>query len=173
MARDMAGGAVQVFSGGLWFLGFMGLTRRVGHSYPKAAAWIAFVAALGATGTVAYGIDSIHRVASGVRAQELGPTGMVATMVPGTMFPLALMCFGVALLRSGTTPRWSAALLILGGVLFPISRIAAITPLALGVDVVLLLAAGPIGWAMLTADGARVGGVRGPTQAGSVTEHAL
>ena len=65
--------------------------------------------------------------------------------------------------RTKAAPAWAAALLVIGGALFPLSRIPDISGLALVGDVLLVVALGAIGLGMVrnicdvrTARGTRV-----------------
>ncbi len=73
----------------------------------------------------------------------------VGLLLPGVIFPLALIGFGVALFRAGIGPRPSGPLLVLGAVLFPLARINAIDLLAVAGDLVLVAALVPLGLAAL------------------------
>ena len=56
------------------------------------------------------------------------------------MFPLIFVGFGTALLLTKTVPAPVALALVVGGVMFPLSRIPSITGLAVACDLMLLVA---------------------------------
>src|SRR5688572_25661413 len=81
--NDRTGGAVQVYAMAVWFLVVIGLTRLLEVPFPRAAATLTVVGALGVAGGVAYGVDSIQVAATGVSAEELGAAGALALYLPG------------------------------------------------------------------------------------------
>jgi hypothetical protein len=68
----------------------------------------------------------------------------------GLLAPVTFVATGILLWRTRAVPTWSAAMLVLGGILFVSSRPARVAPLAIACDLALVLALAPIGWAMLS-----------------------
>ena len=147
--NDRAGGIIQVYALAAWILVVIGLTQILEVPFPRAAAVLTLIGALGVTGGIAYGIDSIHLAATGVSAEDLGAAGPLALQIPGLLFPLAHIGVGVGLLRAKVQPRWSGIALIVAAILFPASRIPAIAALAIAADALFILALAPLGWAIL------------------------
>jgi hypothetical protein len=73
----------------------------------------------------------------------------LSTLVPGIFFPIGLLILAVALYRARAVPMWSAALLGLGAVLFPVGHAVGLAPALVGGDLVLLAALAPIGASLL------------------------
>jgi hypothetical protein len=69
----------------------------------------------------------------------------------GLLLPLSLILTGIVLSRTPLVPRWSARLLVAGGLLFAASRPEKVDVLALIADATLIAALVPIGWTMLTS----------------------
>ncbi|GAA2656114.1 hypothetical protein [Paractinoplanes durhamensis] len=105
------------------------------------AAALLIVGALGAAGNVAYGFNTIH--------VSLGDTDLVdatgaATLIKplGLFFPLTLLLAAVILRRS--QPLWTAALLGVAALAWPVAHIANIGWLAVAVNVALVVALGAV-----------------------------
>jgi hypothetical protein len=71
---------------------------------------------------------------------------------PGLLFPLTLIIIGYLLWRNRLVPPLFALLLCLGAIAFPASRIPRIEVIAHLADVLLLVAAGGIGWLFLQGE---------------------
>lgn len=71
-----------------------------------------------------------------------------ALLIPGIMFPLALVLFGIALWRSQAVARWCGVQLVIAGFLFPL-RFAHEIERGLIADCVLLIPALWIGWKLI------------------------
>ncbi len=69
------------------------------------------------------------------------------------MGPIAWVGLGVAPRQLGVRSRWSGWALIAGGIVFPVSRIGDIAPLAIVDDLTLLVARAPICWALMRGRG--------------------
>ncbi len=152
MGADPVGGSVQVYAFVATSLAIVGLTRLLEAPLPRVSAVLTILGMLGVAGGVAFGIDSIVYADDPVAAlseQESAAAGL-ALFLPGITYPLALIGIGLSLAMTGVTARWSALTLALGGLLFPMSRIPGIEPLAVIADVVLLVGLAPIGWSVLT-----------------------
>ena len=93
----------------------------------------------GAIGNAAYGLEAIH--------ESFGDTALVdragaATLIKplGLLFPLGLALVAAALQRVGH--RAPAAAVLVAALLWPVAHIANIAPLAVGVNVLLVVALG-------------------------------
>jgi hypothetical protein len=104
---------------------------------PGLAAAAFAVGVAGCGGVIGYGFNTLGVSLGGVDLIDAaGPATILKPL--GLCWPLALVLFGIALLRAGRVPAALAAGIVLAGVLFPISRIANIGWLAIVVDLVLL-----------------------------------
>jgi hypothetical protein len=83
------------------------------------------------------------------------PSAFLALGLPGPMFPLGLVLLGFLSFRHRTLPRAQALLLAAGGVLFPLSRIPQVAPLAVVTDVLLLAALAPVAFVAGRGSGAQ------------------
>lgn len=140
------GGMVQIYAFTAWFLVVIGLERILQAPYPRAAVALTVLGALGVAGGIAYGVDSMHVAEFGMSAEEIGWAGPLALNLPGILFPIAHIGFGIALLRANVQPRWSGALLVVAAVLFPASRIPSVEALAVVADGLFIVALAPLGW---------------------------
>jgi hypothetical protein len=145
---DRLGGVIQVYAMATWIMVLMGLTRLVAARWPRATAVLTAAGAIGVAGGVAYGIDSIHVAETGRSAEEMG-IGALALYLPGLLFPLSQIGFGAMLARDRVAPRWSGLLLVIAAILFPVSRIGSIEPLAIAADSLFVIALVPLGWQLL------------------------
>jgi len=150
LAQDTTAGILQVYAFVGLMLALFGLTSLLENRAPKAAAVLTLVGALGITGGVAYGINTIFRALGTVDLNQdvEGAAPPLALQLPGILFPLTFIGLGM-LLRAGARPRWCGAALVVAGVLFPISRIGSIEALAPVPDLLFLLGLAPLGWALL------------------------
>ena len=71
-------------------------------------------------------------------SEQDSPEAALGLMTLGILFPLTLAALGAALGRVGRLPRPVAGAVDVGALLFPVSRIGVIEPLAIAVDVILL-----------------------------------
>jgi hypothetical protein len=136
--RSGTGGVLHV----LGAIGYGILVLRVATWVPGGT-WLTtglvFTAVAGAIGNAAYGFEAIH--------QSFGDTPLVdrsgaAILIKplGLLFPLSLALVAWTFKRLGLQ-RQAAAVLI-AAVLWPVAHIANIAPLAIGVNVVLVVALG-------------------------------
>ncbi len=151
LGEDQAGGVIQVYAMAAFMVAVVGLTRACEGPFPRTAAVMLLIGAIGVAGGVAYGINSIYVDLGSIDLNENveGTAGPLALQLPGLLFPLTFVVLGVALARAQTEPRWCAIALAVAGVLFPISRIGGIEILAVIADAVFLLALVPLGWRIL------------------------
>jgi hypothetical protein len=156
---DATGGVIQVYAFAAFFPVTLGFARWAAIASPRLSVALTIVAALGAAGGVAYGMDSIHTAQTGVSLEEFGSFGPLALQVPGIMFPLSLLGIAITLVRLGAQPRWSGVLLALVAVLFPASRIPGIEGLGIVSDLLLILALYPLGRSSIGVGASRAGAV--------------
>lgn len=99
-------------------------------------------------------IDPAARAAAMGAIEGSAPLAL-STLVPGLFFPIGLLVLAIALHRARAVPVWSAALLGLGAVLFPVGHAAGLVPALIGGDLVLLAALAPIGASLFRGAGSR------------------
>jgi hypothetical protein len=135
---DGAAAVVHVLGG---IVGMLVVVRLVTYldRLPRLAATALAVGMIGCGGVVGYGFNTIS-VGLG-NLDLVDATGAAVLIKPlGLCWPLALVLLGIGLLRAGRVPPVCGLGLIVGGVVFPVSRIGNIAWLAVTVDVVLLAA---------------------------------
>jgi hypothetical protein len=121
------------------------LVRLVNLGNGVLAAVLLLVGAFGAAGNVAYGFNTIH-VSLG-DTDLVDATGAAVLIKPlGLCFPLTLL-LGAAVLRR-TTPAWTAVLLALCALVWPLAHIANIGWLAVLVNAALVAAFGGVAVAL-------------------------
>lgn len=141
-----AGGAILVWSSVALGLGYSGIVGLVQHRLPRFSAVLSVLCAAHVAGTAAFGVDMVYVALGSVALVDSGnAAGFLATGAPGIMAPFALAGCGIALLLARAGSRWAGIALIVGGILFPISRIPDIVALGVLDDLILLSAAVPIG----------------------------
>lgn len=148
------GGTIGVWSTLAFALAFIGLYRNLDRYAPTAAPILLAVAVIGSAAGLGFNIDAILAAEFGRDAVDTAsedPSYVLLAYLPwGLFFPAGLVATGTLLWRAKACARASAALLIVGGVLFVMSRPARIDPLAVAADCALVLALAPIGWSILT-----------------------
>jgi hypothetical protein len=120
--------------------------------FPRAAAGMTLIGAVGIAGGVAYGINGIYLMngATDLNSEVAGVTPHLVLHIPGLLLPATFIGLGFLLFRTSLQPRWCGPALMAGGVLFPISRIGEIPALAPVPDALFLLGLLPLGLALLT-----------------------
>ena len=146
------GGAIQVWAMILITIAAVGLTRMLEDDMPRGSVALFVLVIIGGAAGVGFGIDSMQvDVFDTVALQEsdsaLAP---IALNVPGLIYPLAFIALGVSLFKTGAVSPVLAILFAVAGLLFPASRIADVTALALIADGVLVVALGGIGLSLLS-----------------------
>ncbi len=142
---------LQFYAAIVIVLGLIGIGLSIAPRAPRPAAALLVLAVLGfAAGGMGFAVDALHgeKFGSPSLADEGGLAGSLVPTLPGLLGPLTLIALGGLLWRRHLAPRWSAVAFILGGLAFPLSRIGEIAPLAVVVDVLLLVALVPLGWRM-------------------------
>jgi hypothetical protein len=133
-----AGGAVHVLAA----IGYGILVLRFATWIPSDS-WLTtglvFTAVSGAIGSAAYGFEAIHQSLGDMALVDRSGAAVVIKPL-GLLFPLALVLVALAMQRLGH--RWPATAVLLAAVLWPVAHIANIAPLAVVVNVVLVVALG-------------------------------
>ena len=145
---DSTGGVIQIFAFALWIPVLVGLTELVGRSFPRAAALLMLLGAIGLAGGFGYGLDSIHQAETGNSAEDF-TAGPLALQLPGALFPLTMVSLGIALVKARVQPVWAGYLLAIAAILFPASRIPSVEALGIASDLLFLIALAPLGLTMM------------------------
>lgn len=144
-------GVLQFYGVALSVIVILTLTHALAPAYPRGAVALTLLGVLGVASGAGFAVDNIHGALldHAYLVEDGGATGALVAQLPGPMFALAWVGIGSALLRAGLQPRWSATLLIVAGLMFPVSRIGEIAPLALVDDLLFVIALAPLGLALL------------------------
>jgi hypothetical protein len=149
----VAGGTVLAFSTVLWIGAFallFGLLRREMPAYASLGFILAVYGCLGGANFGMVGVFSetfgiSHReYLQGAAAHALGFNLLL--FWPGPLFPLSLFVLGIQLGRKKVIPGWAAAMVCLGALAFPVSRIPRIDWIAHTADVLLAIPLCYLGW---------------------------
>lgn len=162
-----AGGAILVWSSVALGLGYAGILGLVQHRLPRFSVALSLLCAMHVVGGAAFGVDTVYVALGSTALVDSGDVaGFLATGAPGIMAPFALAGCGIALLLARVGPRWNGFAWIVGGILFPLSRIPDIVALAVIDDLVLLAAMLPVGLLLARTRGA-------PAEAGAAVPHPV
>lgn len=136
IGSQVAGGVIAIYAIASVALAAPALTRPLDATMPRTATTLtALIIFCFVAGGVPFNVAAIMVASGATPLQELAVFPVIA--LPGVIGPLALVATGVALYRAGAAPRFAPIALALGGLLFPISRIGQIAPLAIAVDLLL------------------------------------
>jgi hypothetical protein len=154
-SSDVARGVLGFYACAIFVLVIVTLTQAIAVQFPRAAVALTVLGLLGAAAGVGFNIDNIHGALfdDTYIVDEGGLASVLVANVPGLMFPLAWVGIGVALLRGGVQPRFSAITLIVAGALFPVARIGDVAPLAIVDDLLFCVALAPLGLAIMQGRG--------------------
>jgi hypothetical protein len=142
-----AAGALGIVGAALLAAVAPGITRPLQARMPRVAAVLTTVFAYGfVVGGVAFNLETIL-VADGMPSLDALSVFPVIGM-SGVLGPLSLVAIGVALAVSGTA-RAAGSVLVLSGMLFPISRIGDIPMAAIAVDGMLVLGMTMLAWGLV------------------------
>lgn len=157
--NGVVGGTIGVWSTIALTIAFAGLYRMIEVRAPRVGPVFGVIALAGLTAGTAFNVQSMYLAAyekdllsditEGV-LPGVSAIGFFAFLPWGWLAPVSFVATGILLWRTRTAPAWSAALLVLGGVLFIASRPERINLLAVACDITLVVALIPIGWSMLT-----------------------
>jgi len=92
-----------------------------------------------AIGNAAYGFEAIHQSFGDIALVDRGGAAILIKSL-GLLFPASLALIAVAIHRIGHP--WNALGVLLAALLWPIAHIANVAPLAVGVNVMLVVALG-------------------------------
>ncbi len=150
VGTGVVGGVIQVYAFAAFGLATAGLAwASVRAGSRRAVAWLVIVAALGVAGGAGYGINAIY---AGLGASDLNSdgslAGAIALQVPGVLFPLSLIGFGVLLARLKAVPWLLGGLLAVAAASFPAGRIPKVGAVALATDLLLIVALVGVAWVL-------------------------
>lgn len=158
--EGVLGGTVGVWSVLALGIAFVGLLRLVEPHAPRAAVVLTVIALIGFPAGVAFNVDAVFVGLIPDLRDEIddamtgGDAIAIFAFLPWGLFaPLTLVLTGIVLWRTRAVARWSAILLVAGGVLFVASRPERIDVLAVIADLVIIAGMAPIGWALLSGAG--------------------
>jgi hypothetical protein len=151
--RGTVGGAILVYAMAAFALAVLALTQRFAHIYPRAAVGLLVTGVAGCAAGAGFGVDSIHAaLPGGGPLEDIGDTaGLLAIFPPGAVFPFTVIAIGIALLRAEPALRRQAIALMLAGIVFPVSRVLDVLPLAILADFGFVAAMVPLGLSALRA----------------------
>jgi hypothetical protein len=140
--EDPTAGVLQVLSSIVYGLVFL---RVAGWLAPAARLRAAIVLAglVGMAGSVAYGFDTIHMSLGDTQlVDQPGAANLIKPL--GLFFPLAFALVAAALVRLGA--RWQGGLVLVAALAWPVAHIGNIAPLAVALNVALVLGLGSLLW---------------------------
>jgi hypothetical protein len=152
-----AGGTVLVLAMTLWCFGLVGLMERVRPAAPRIAPVLLLYLLFGVTGGMAFGFQGFFEAVFGANAAEsldaLAVHPLESTLllwIPGPMMPTGLLLLAILLAWRRLVPLWTAGLLALGGIAFPLSRIPRIDLVAYLADGLIVIAFAAIAGFLVT-----------------------
>ncbi|MCH6166168.1 hypothetical protein [Pseudonocardia alaniniphila] len=150
--HGVVGGALVAWSCVLWLPGLLGLWEIVRSSRPVLGSTGAALAVIGSFGGIAFGLQGFYEGAFGMDKQQsldalaaYPLTSQLVLWLPGLTFPLMIVLLAVALARTRSAPTWMWAVLGIGGLLWPVSRIPRIEAIAHVADLAVLVPSAGLG----------------------------
>lgn len=154
--HGMLGGTIGVWSCLAMVIAMVGVLRLLEAHRPRAAPILSLFALSGWAAGVGFNMHALFLAVIGPELDTaldaaideggVGVLSIFAWLPWGWFAPLSLILVGIFLWRSRTTPWWTGALMIAGGVLFVVGQMERIGSIAAASNMVLLLAFAPIGW---------------------------
>lgn len=139
--------AVQLWAGLITALAFVGVCVAIAERLPRAGGALSVLVVVGLGGGAAgFAVDGLHETLHD--ATSLSETASAAAAVlpaTGILGPLSMVLIGIAATRARVFPVAAGAMLVVAGLLFPVSRIGQIAPLALVVDLLIAAVLVPVG----------------------------
>jgi hypothetical protein len=142
----ITGGTILVLSMVLWIPAFIGLFDLLKDKMPIYTSIGFLIATYGCISGVNFGMVGVFSEAfqisheaylSEVARQPLAFNLLL--MWSGPLFPLSLLVLGINLLRKKVVPSWTAVMICVGALAFPISRILRIAVVAHIADMLLFI----------------------------------
>lgn len=141
-----AGGTVLVLAMTLWCFGLVGLLERVRPAAPRIAPPLLLFLLFGVTGGMAFGFQGFFEAVfhadaeASLAAPADYPLESTLLLFPGPMMPSGLLLLALLLAWRRLVPLWTAGLLALGAIAFPLSRIPRIDLVAYLADGLIVVA---------------------------------
>lgn len=149
----VTGGTVLAFSTVFWIGCFAVLFGLLRQSMPVYATVGFLVAVYGCVGGANFGLVGVFSeafdISHQVYLQKAGEHSLGFNLLlfwPGPLFPLSLLVLGIQLARKRIIPGWAAAMVCLGALAFPASRIPRIEWIAHTADLLLAIPFCYLGW---------------------------
>ncbi|WP_192808784.1 hypothetical protein [Actinomadura montaniterrae] len=144
--QGIAAGALVVVATVFWVTGLAALFRLVERRAPRYAAFAFPLAVYGCVGGAAFGVQGLCEELFGVPhdtavdlLRDHQAAAQAAFWLAGPLFPISVFVLGAVLMRLRAVPLPAAALMSVGAVLFPLSRIPREAVVAHLADLLLLL----------------------------------
>jgi len=139
----------------------LGLARWLRPGAPRLAVVVGLLATVGCVGAVTFQTAILHEWAARTAGTPAATLTAIAAVVEGRLFPalllfsinfpLALLILGVGLARASVAPRWAAALLGSGAIIYPAGHIGSIQLLMHLADLLLAIPLIRLGLRSLTS----------------------
>lgn len=150
--HGVVGGTVGIWSCFAMVLGYLGLARSFESPAPRASLVLTVLAVVGLMTGYGYNLEGIHlaHLGADIWSEPFDDAiGYLAFDPWGLFLPLALLLTGFLVWRTRLYARWTAAPLVLGGLLFVPSREAGVDALAVVADLLLLAGLVPLGVSLI------------------------
>lgn len=150
------GGAIGVWSCLAFVVAWVGISRTLEGVAPRGAFVVLVIGLVGFTSGAGFNVDAIQRgfygesFLNGASVEGSDAVGVLAFLPWGWCAPLSFLVAGVLVWRTRAHPTWNAVLLVLGGLAFLAGRPAAVDPVVIVADTLLVLAVVPLGLSMLS-----------------------
>ena len=142
----VAGGTILVLSMIFWIPAFIGLFELLKDKMPNYTSIGFLVATFGCISGANFGMVGVFSEAFQISQDTyLGQAAKqplafnLLLFWSGPFFPLSLLILGINLLRKKVVPAWTAVLICLGAIAFPLSRIPRIETVAHVADILLVI----------------------------------
>ena len=142
----ITGGTILVLSMIFWIPAFIGLFELLKEKMPTYCSFGFLIATYGCISGVNFGMVGVfseafqisHEVYLGEVAKQPLAFNLLL-MWSGPLFPLSLLVLGINLLRKKVVPSWTAVMICVGALAFPLSRIPRIEVVAHITDILLAI----------------------------------
>jgi hypothetical protein len=148
----VTGGTILVLSMIFWIPAFMGLFGFLKDKMPAYTSIGFLIATYGCISGVSFGMVGVFseafQISHDVYLGEAAKQPLAFNLLlfwSGPLFPLSLLILGINLFRKKVIPTWTAVLICLGAVAFPLSRIPRIEVIAHIADILLAMPLSYIG----------------------------
>ncbi|GAA1764315.1 hypothetical protein GCM10009834_22720 [Streptomonospora arabica] len=147
------GGMLIALSMVPWVYGLIGEYERIREHVPNVAGIWLLILLVGMFGSIAFGLQGFFEGTFGLDGRaalegfdDYPPQGFLVLWLPGPVFPLALLTFGLIIGWTRTSPLWVAALICLAAVAFPAGRALRLEWVAYIVDVLVIIPFAQLAW---------------------------